>query len=63
MFSTILLLGEEGGVHIVVLVNVSKNADSHPHNHQAARGQDSAEAEKAAPMSPPPQTSSLNGAT
>ena len=38
-----------GGIHI--LVHMSKNADSHSPNHQVGRGQDSAEAEKAAPMS------------
>lgn len=72
MFSTILSIEEEeeergrrrgggGGIHI--LVHMSKNADSHRHNHQAGRGQDSAEAENAAPMHSLPHTSSLNGAT
>lgn len=64
MFSTILSLKEEegrGGIHI--LVHVSKNADSHPHNHQAGKGQDSAEGENSAPMPPLPHASSLNGAT
>jgi hypothetical protein len=42
---------------------MSKNADSHPHNHQARRGLESEEAEKAAPMLPLRHTSSLNGAT
>jgi hypothetical protein len=71
MFSTILSLEEEeeeeeeegggGGIHI--LVHISKNANSHPHNHQAGIGQDSAKAENAAPMPPLPHTLSLNGAT
>jgi hypothetical protein len=43
---------------------MSKNADSHTHNHQAGKGQDSAEAQKAAPMPQLPHaSSSLNGAT
>jgi hypothetical protein len=44
-------------------VHVSKIADSHPHNHQAGRGRDSAKAETVAPKPPLPHTSSLYGAT